>query len=163
MNNELGLFEEVAKNFEPLIKSQIKGLRIYRDFDLYYQCGLIGLWEAYSRFQPEKGSFPAFAMQTIRGKMLSELKRESRYEEQHTAVEQSIIDTIADDEASSSVLAEEIVASYCETLSPKQKLWVEQAIILQKKQREIAEEFGVSSETVKSWRKEALKKLRENH
>ncbi|MDF4766701.1 sigma factor, partial [Vibrio parahaemolyticus] len=39
--------------------NQIKKLGIYQDYEEYYQCGLIGLWHAYERYDAKKGSFPA--------------------------------------------------------------------------------------------------------
>jgi len=52
-----------------------------------------------------------------------------------------------------------MIATYCTSLSHEQKLWVMKAVIEQKKPGEIAEELNVSVERVKSWRKQAIKKI----
>ena len=63
-------FKEAVVLYEGMIVNQIKKLGIYQDYEEYYQCGLIGLWYAYERFDPEKGSFPAYAVVTVRGYIL---------------------------------------------------------------------------------------------
>lgn len=66
--------EEVLVQFEPMVKKQMLSLQIYKNQDEFFQIGLIGLWEAYNRFDSEKGAFPAFAQMTVRGKMLTHFK-----------------------------------------------------------------------------------------
>ena len=69
-----------------MIVNQIKKLGIYQDHEEYYQCGLIGLWHAYERFDAEKGSFPAYAVITVRGYILERLKKESALQERNVYV-----------------------------------------------------------------------------
>lgn len=151
-------FEEIITEFEPMVKNMIKSLKIYKGFEDFYQCGLIGLWEAYHRFDPSKGYFPSFAKVTVRGKMLSLLKKEKQYETQITLIESSVdqISVATDDQ----LIHKEALLSYCIDLSPNQRKWVIRACLENKKPMEIAEEEGVSVETVKTWRKKALEKLR---
>ena len=56
----------------------------------------------------------------------------------------------------------ELVSQYCEGLSHNQRKWVQKKIIEDKRVTDIAKEEGVSTEAVKSWGKEALKKIRRN-
>ncbi|MGH1256977.1 MULTISPECIES: sigma-70 family RNA polymerase sigma factor [Bacillus] len=74
-------FTETVVLYEGMIVNQIKKLGIYQDHEEYYQCGLIGLWHAYERFDAEKGSFPAYAVITVRGYILERLKKESALQE----------------------------------------------------------------------------------
>ncbi|CAM4144497.1 sigma-70 family RNA polymerase sigma factor [Bacillus luti] len=67
--------------YEGMIVNQIKKLGIRKDYEEYYQCGLIGLWHAYERFDAEKGSFPAYAVVTVRGYILERLKKEFAVQE----------------------------------------------------------------------------------
>ncbi|PGA87746.1 sigma factor [Bacillus toyonensis] len=63
-------FTETVVLYEGMIVNQIKKLGIYQDHEEYYQCGLIGLWYAYERYEEGKGSFPAYAVITVRGYIL---------------------------------------------------------------------------------------------
>lgn len=75
-------FEEVAAQYAPMISAMIRKLHIYRDYDTYRQIGNIALWQAWNRFEDEKGNFTPFAYRSIRGAMLDELKRETRRNDQ---------------------------------------------------------------------------------
>ena len=74
-------FKEAVVLYEGMIVNQIKKLGIRQDYEEYYQCGLIGLWHAYERFDAEKGSFPAYAVVTVRGYILERLKKEFAVQE----------------------------------------------------------------------------------
>ena len=63
-------FKEAVVLYEGMIVNQIKKLGIRKDYEEYYQCGLIGLWHAYERFDAKKGYFPAYAVVTVRGYIL---------------------------------------------------------------------------------------------
>ncbi|WP_051291542.1 sigma-70 family RNA polymerase sigma factor [Fictibacillus gelatini] len=153
------LFEELVKQFEPLILAQIKSLKVAHHFDDYYQIGLVGLWEAYSRFNEEKGAFSAFALKTVRGKMLNQLKKEVRYSSIHGELTQEQ-EAILPSENGDQPLETDILKEYLEPLTEKQRKWVVGRIFLQKGEKEIAEAEGVTVHAVKSWRKQALKNLR---
>ncbi|KAB2445587.1 sigma-70 family RNA polymerase sigma factor [Bacillus luti] len=74
-------FKEAVVLYEGMIVNQIKKLGIYQDHEEYYQCGLIGLWHAYEKFDAEKGSFAAYAVVTVRGYILERLKKEFAVQE----------------------------------------------------------------------------------
>ncbi|MGE6539009.1 sigma-70 family RNA polymerase sigma factor [Bacillus luti] len=79
-------FKEAVVLYEGMIVNQIKKLGIRQDYEEYYQCGLIGLWYAYERFDAEKGFFPAYALVTVRGYILERLKKESTVQERYVCV-----------------------------------------------------------------------------
>ncbi|MBP3953175.1 sigma-70 family RNA polymerase sigma factor [Bacillus suaedae] len=151
-------FQEVSVQFEPLIRGQIKKLNLYRSYDEYYQLGLIALWEACQRFDPEKGAFEAFALHTVRGHMLMQLKREKRFSDRHFLGDDAM-------QAVESVVAIEpedlqLFDDYLNHLSERERAWFIEAIVQGKKPAMIASEYQVSVNTVSTWRKNALKKLR---
>ncbi|OIJ14248.1 hypothetical protein BKP35_07035 [Anaerobacillus arseniciselenatis] len=153
-------FDEIAKNYEPLIKKQLKLLNIYKDHEEYFQEGLIALWEAYKRFDPEKGKFSSFAIITVRGRLLSLLNKEKKFQDHHTLGESNNPHLV--DQSVKVPLELEVVNSYLEGLSNREKLWIQEAILNEKKLSEIAKDHGVSTNTVKSWKKNVVKKLRKN-
>ncbi|MCQ6264824.1 sigma-70 family RNA polymerase sigma factor [Fictibacillus sp. WQ 8-8] len=152
-------FENLSLQFDPLIKSQIQSLGVTGRYDEYYQVGLIGLWEAFKRFDQNKGDFGPFAYRTVRGKMLEQLKKEAKYKAVHVGFSLELTETIPF-EGGVLPLENEVLEMYLSDLTLNQRKWVVKKIFLQMKEAEIAEEEGVSIHAVKSWRKQALLKLR---
>lgn len=152
-------FEQVAKQYEPLLKGQIKKLRIYKEYEHYYQVGLEGLWHAYQNFDETKGTFSNFAYVTVRGYLLTELQRQHTYESRFVPANDFVLLSGFGGYVDKA-LEKEIIAAYLSGLSKRERLWAEEAILYQKKLSEIAAEQNVSVETVKTWRKHALRKLR---
>ncbi|MED1603623.1 sigma-70 family RNA polymerase sigma factor [Alkalihalophilus marmarensis] len=157
-------FEDILNQYEPLIKGQLKKLNLYRNHDHFYQIGVCALWEAYKKFEEGKGSFSAFALHTVRGHMLMELRRERIYDERFMLVDQQESKELALPAATPDRLFAEDplseLASYIGLLSERERLWVQEAIVYEKKLGQIALEQQVSKNTVATWRKTALKKLR---
>jgi RNA polymerase sigma factor (sigma-70 family) len=153
-------FEEVVEVHSPLILHILKTLHVYKDHEIYYQVGLVGLWEAQSRYNPDKGAaFATFAFSIIRGRILSSLTKENQYYTRFQPTEhEEQLDAF--DESSEIKLEEDILTTYCSDLTENQRKWVVGKIIEDKKIKDIALEHGVSMEAVKTWRREALKKLR---
>lgn len=81
-------FADTVVLYEGMIINQIKRLNIYQDHEEYYQCGLIGLWYAYERYEEEKGSFPAYAVVTVRGYILERLKKECVVQERYVCTDE---------------------------------------------------------------------------
>lgn len=152
-------FQDIFQQYEKLIKNQIKALSIYKNHDEFYQIGLIALWKAYTNYDERKGKFSAYAYITVRGNMLEQLRKESQYEERFS-VDTRTLQNRENDQYFDKPLDKELFESYLVSLTEKQKTWAIEAILHGKTIPEIAKEYGATVEAVKSWRKEALKKLR---
>lgn len=72
-------FTEVEAQYAPMISALIRKMHIYRDYEVYRQVGKVALWQAWSRFDGDKGDFTPYAFRTVHGAMLDELAREGRY------------------------------------------------------------------------------------
>lgn len=153
-------FLDVLHNYEKMIKNQIKTLNIYKNYDDYYQIGLIALWEAFEKYDERRGKFSAYAYVTVRGRMLEYLKKESAFEERHNC---SFDEKIAANDYvySEAFLEMDLFKSYLTPLTERQRRWVIEAIGNDKTIKEIAKKYAVTEEAVKSWRKAALKKLKQ--
>lgn len=81
MENFTGLedFVLIEEKYAPMISAIIRKLSIYRDHEDYRQIGKVALWQAWSRFDADKGDFTPFAFRTVHGAMLDTLTREGRY------------------------------------------------------------------------------------
>ncbi len=164
MNKKLGIpFEEVAMDFTPLVMGMMKRLKIYKNREEYIQIGFIALWKAYQNYDPEKGSFSSFAYSYVRGDMLAQLKKDASYDERHLLNDfDDGMKPVADE--SRSIQEEyESISAYLKHLTPREMDWVIEHIIYGRSITEIANKYNVAPTTVKSWRKQALKKLRERH
>ncbi|SDI93697.1 sigma-70 family RNA polymerase sigma factor [Alteribacillus bidgolensis] len=161
MNHSLGIpFEEVAKDFTPLVLGMIKRLRIYKNTEEYTHIGFIALWKAYTQYDPDKGTFSTFAYTYVRGEMLAQLRKEARYEERYelSAFEQNTEPAAPDSESIEQGMNS--ISPYLEELSPRERDWVIEYIVYGRGITEIAEKHNVAPSSVKTWRKNALKKLR---
>ncbi|MBT2581577.1 sigma-70 family RNA polymerase sigma factor [Planococcus sp. ISL-109] len=71
-------FAEVAEQYAPMVSSIIRKLNIYTDYESFRQLGVIALWQAWERHEPEIGHFAPFAYRSIQGAMKDELGRRQR-------------------------------------------------------------------------------------
>ncbi|MBY0596694.1 sigma-70 family RNA polymerase sigma factor [Bacillus bingmayongensis] len=147
-------FTEAVTLYGKMIKNQMKKLCLYRDYDEYYQCGLIGLWMAYERYEEEKGTFSAYAFVTVRGYLLEKLKKENRFQKRHTFAGQEILQNVCGAE----VLSE--VQDYMSLLDEKEKYIISERFYAGKKIHEIAEEKGMTYHQVRWIYRQALEKMR---
>jgi RNA polymerase sigma factor (sigma-70 family) len=151
-------FNEVLAQYELMIHKIINTLHIYNDKDEFYQIGMTALWEAWEKYDEEKGSFTGFAYSTIRGRMLDELKREAKRTDSFAYPEEEFWEMVPD-ESPASFLEIETLLTYFEPLTENQKKWVLYTFIGMMKISEIAEREQVSVSAVKKWRNGAKAKL----
>lgn len=151
-------FESVLVQYEPMISHSIRKLNIYRDHEQYRQVGRIAVWQAWKRFNSEKGDFTPFAYRSIRGAMLDELKREARYEERFMpAINDVIIDSLgAEENREYNGLLEAIGQ-----LEPSEKALIQWTFVELCSLAECAERAGISVAGVKKRRERMMKRLRE--
>nr|WP_206704452.1 sigma-70 family RNA polymerase sigma factor [Bacillus wiedmannii] len=136
-----------------MIVNQIKKLGIYQDHEEYYQCGLIGLWHAYERFDAEKGSFPAYAVVTVRGYILERLKKESALQERNVyAGEYEEIFSFEDVGLR--------VQDFMSVLDEKEKYIIFERFFVGKTMGEIASEMEMTYYQVRWVYRQALEKMR---
>ncbi|PEW80712.1 RNA polymerase subunit sigma-70 [Bacillus cereus] len=146
-------FKEAVVLYEGMIVNQIKKLGIYQDHEEYYQCGLIGLWYAYERFDAEKGCFPAYALVTVRGYILERLKKESALQEKCVCVgEYEDIFHFEDIEMK--------VKDFMSVLDEKEKYIIFERFFVGKTMGEIASEMEMTYYQVRWMYRQALEKMR---
>ncbi|OAK12882.1 sigma-70 family RNA polymerase sigma factor [Bacillus wiedmannii] len=146
-------FKEAVVLYEGMIVNQIKKLGIYQDYEEYYQCGLIGLWHAYERYDAEKGSFPAYAVITVRGYILERLKKESALQERNVYVgEYEDIFHFEDIEMRAK--------DFMSVLDEKEKYIIFERFFVGKTMGEIANEMEMTYYQVRWVYRQALEKMR---
>lgn len=157
-------FEQVAVQYKPMIYKIINSLHIYANKDEFYQIGLIGLWEAFKRFDPEKGEFMSYAYSYIKGKLMTEMKQSNKHTENSFSAPEEMWEYMVD-EGSICPLEEETLLAYCQAaeLTENQTKWVLYSCLKQFTIQEIADIEHVSLSAVKQWRAGAKQKLRNAH
>src|SRR3954451_12768037 len=74
-------FEQLAAEYSNMIHSIIHSLHVYKNHDEFYQIGLLGLWDASKNFDEQKAQFTTYAYSFIRGRMLTFLRKEKKWED----------------------------------------------------------------------------------
>lgn len=154
-------FEEIAKKYEPMIKNQIKKLHMYGRYDEFYQIALIALWEAKMRFDPMKGNFTSYAQKYVTGHLKMYLRSEMNYLTRYLiGLEPGLTEAIAIEDIQDQL--DLPIGKIKAILSKKEYVWFHEFYYNQKEITEIATQYDVSANTVKTWRKRALEKIRTN-
>lgn len=153
-------FEQLAKQYEPMIHKIIRTLHIYKNQKEYFHTGLVALWEAAEAFDPVKGEFSNYAYSYIKGQILNEMNRSNKREERSVFPKEEYWETI-EDQNPGNPLEVEFLLSYCDTLTEKETKWVIYTCVDFLSIKEIAETENVSLSAVKQWRSGAKRKLKE--
>jgi len=149
-------FEQCLIHYSPMIKSLIKTLRIYKNYEDYYQVGLVALWHAYEHFKEEKGSFSNHSYTTVRGHLLNEMTKESKYNQRFVVVDSYKEEVTYHDEA---FLLDQFI-SHLDGISTLQKQILIERFYLNKSFSEIADRCKMPEASVRSSYLYALKRLR---
>lgn len=152
-------FEQLSRQYEPMIHKIILSLNIYKNKEDYFHTGLVGLWEAAEAFDPEKGDFTNYAYSYIKGQILNEMNRNNRLEERSVYPKEEYWEGV-EEPNTKYPLELEFLLSYCEDLTEKETKWVIYTCIDFLSIREIAHKENVSVSAVKQWRSSAKKKLK---
>jgi DNA-directed RNA polymerase len=152
-------FDQLAKQYEPMIHKIIHSLHIYKNVEEYYQVGLIGLWDAKECFDAEKGKFSTYAYSYIKGRILNELTRVSKQEERVVYPKEEYWEMIEEPNPEHPFEVE-FLLSYCQDLTPKETKWVLASCLTDMSIKDIADKEHVSISAVKQWRSGAKRKLR---
>lgn len=154
-------FEEVKAAFTPMIHYHIRKLSIYKNQDEFFQLGLIALWQAYQRFNPDKGSFSSYAYVSIRGAMMQEISKSRKEDEQSFSAPDEFFEPF---EGANEMpfYQEDTILALCKNnqLTENQTKWVLYHCYPGFQNKQIAAIENVSVSAVKAWRKGALEKLR---
>lgn len=153
-------FNEIAKQYTPMIYKVIHSLKIFKEYDHYFNIGLQALWEANSKYDGSKAAFSTFAYAVIRGRLLNELRKESQWEKRNQMITPEQLESNNVSVYIDTYLEMEVLNEYCHTLTENQKHWVIHTFLFNHSLDEIAELYAVSNVAVKSWRRIALQKLR---
>lgn len=156
--NGMEEFKKVEAQYAPMISALIRKLHIYRDYDIYRQVGKVALWQAWMRFDGDKGDFTPFAFRTVHGALLDELAREGRYARLFLLSEGDHFEELE------APVQEDKLPEWVETIALREKerkllyeLFVEDKAI-----RQLAELYGISVAGMKKRKARLLEKIKES-
>ncbi|WP_252503168.1 sigma-70 family RNA polymerase sigma factor [Sporosarcina sp. Marseille-Q4943] len=127
----------------------------------YRQTGRVALWQAWKRFDAEKGDFTPFAFRSIRGAMLDEMKKESRFEERFMPAEDEKLTNLIGGDESEEYGWMDGLRQAVDQLTDDEKKLLQWLFIDRCTQAECAKRLGISVPGVKKRRERLLKKMRE--
>lgn len=151
-------FNEIIKQYEPMIHKIIRTLGIYKNQKEFFQTGLIALWQAAERYDQERGTFSSFAYSYIKGHLLTEMTRRNKHDEHYVCVDDESWELFPDLTCQLPFEWEDL---NCEGLTDKEKKWLMYTVIHGLTIKEIATLENVSLSAVKLWRSGARKRLRD--
>jgi len=154
-------FEEVLKQYEPMISASLRTLNIYRDQESFRQTGRVALWQAWTRFDTEKGNFTPFAYSSIRGAMLDELKRENKFELNTTQIDNEVLGELLTVADPVELEWSEALDDAFEQLTAAERTLVHWLFVERLSLSECARRASISLPGIKKRRQKMIAKLRE--
>ena len=168
-------FEEIFKQNERRIHYYIHRMNVRDPHQEFYQEGIVAMWNAYETYQADKGPLSTYFNYTIRNRMIDLMRKRTREQEKQALCVEEQKTALGDGHSYSKGQASYPLMNGTEIaleepdfweaiktqLSANQWKWVKYSIIDGMKLKEIAEQEDVSVDAVKSWGREARRKLRE--
>jgi len=164
---DLPPFEVICEQYKPLIMRTLNRYQVKKDREDYLQVGRIALWEAYAKYDARRGPFAALAVRYVRGRVLKALKQRAK----GAAVPFSCCRSAKSDEeiewpdpeaeqSFHSCEWQELIDLFRGALSDREQIILTEHLLNGVPLAELALRHRVSVETVKTWKKRALKKMR---
>ncbi|MEK4424888.1 sigma-70 family RNA polymerase sigma factor [Solibacillus sp. FSL K6-1523] len=152
-------FETVFEEHEKLINQAVFHLKIYRNFEEFYQLGRIALWEATIKYDPKKSAFEPFAFMMIKFKMVKEISQSNQISEFESVLEETQFQFALDEQSTAVDEFKEI--EWLMLLPEQERVLLKLAFFEDRTNRDIAKMLGSTEEAVKKRRQRLVKKVRE--
>lgn len=153
-------FNDVMKQYEPMIYATMRNLNIYKNHDYFQQAARVALWQAWTRYDERIGHFAPFAARSIRGAMLDVLKKENSYEQHVVAVEDKALHFYCKNcEMDLEQWSEEMERALRQ-LTERERQYIHWFYVERRTQAECARLEGITIAAIKKRRERMMKKLR---
>ena len=156
-------FEQVLKQYEPMISSILRKTHIYKNRDHFRQVARIALWKAWLKFDVTKGSFANYAYRMMLTSVYTAMHVDNRYAESQVAYEKerlTILSHYIDHEkwATGQSATLDTLAAY---LITEEFELLKDLYYHQYKYEELTVKYAVSVAALKKRRDRILQKLRQ--
>jgi len=171
-NEQQYTFEEIFKQNKNRIYYHLHKLGIHDPDGEFYAEGMYAMWTAYKKYEPNKGPLSTYFNYTIRYRLIDLLRKKVQVKENEKDVIEKEKTSLTQGNTSSTsttplmsttdfpIEDEKLWEKVFSNLTLNQRKWVYHAIIRDRSLKEIAKKENVSVDAVKSWGREARKKLR---
>lgn len=165
-------FEDIVKQNERRVHYHIHKLSLRDPHQEFFQEGLVAMWNAYEKHEPDKGPLATYFNYTIRNRLIDLIRKKAREQQGDEAffqMEKQALDNgnracknnlPVPDFSEITVGDASIWKQVKDVLTGNQWKWVHCYIILDMPIKDIAAQEGVSVDAVKSWGRQTRKKLR---
>lgn len=155
-------FEEILKQYEPMIKSILRKTNIYKNHDHFYQVACIALWQAWRNFDSTKGHFPSYAYRVVQTSIYREMHKDNQYMKRHIPVEKDELSIVGQSNDLKNmpyghVTTLETLAAY---LTEEEFELLKDLYYHQYKYEELTHKYNASVAALKKRRDRIIKKLR---
>ncbi len=148
-------FDLLVEQYSRMIHGIMKSLAIYKDYDDYYQIGLIALWDAANLYDEKKGKFSTYAFSFIRGRMLMFLRQQKKHEKEQSVFNENLLQKLVYEEL---FLEKEDFLACFAYLTEKEERWVLLRFYHGLSNSDIAKMEKMNLKTVNSCGKRAMAK-----
>ncbi|WHX25650.1 sigma-70 family RNA polymerase sigma factor [Virgibacillus halodenitrificans] len=152
-------FEEIYEQNKQRIHYQIHRLNIRDPHKEYFQDGLCAMWHANETYDPDKGVLSTYFNYTIRQKLLDQLRKDSK-ELIHRKSHLQHLHYFQLQQTEDTSEATEILYHLKSRLTENQYIWLYHSILHGMTLEEVADQKDTTIDAVKSWARQARKKLR---
>lgn len=157
-------FEEIFHQNKLRIHYHIHQLKIQDPHKEFYQIGLTSLWEAYMKYQPNKGSMSTYFNCVIRNRLIDHIRQQNRYYsliEDYLSTSELNHHNVQDPHPEhNSIDDNPLFPKLKSFLTDNQWNWLYHCVLDGLSQRELADLKNTTIDAVKGWAKQAKKKLR---
>ncbi|GAB3042128.1 RNA polymerase sigma factor [Virgibacillus ainsalahensis] len=172
MTNKKSTFEEIYQQNKRRIHYQIHRLNLRDPQQEYFQEGLCAMWNAYRKYDPDKGPMATYFNFMIRNRLIDLLRKESREKqhlqtilEQYNTEDRNIqppIERSHTPTALSELLSDNptLLRQLKSRLTTNQWKWVYYAVNEDMSIKDIAIQENTTADAVKSWGRQVRRKLR---
>lgn len=152
-------FEQLAKQYTPMIHRIMNKLHIYKNKEDYHQIGLIALWEAHTKFDSAKGAFPPYAYSYIQGRIMNALTKDAAFSDETVLTGEPVLFEGVDPGPTPDTVA--MTKAHGDQLNGRAKHWFDLSIIRGLTNPDIARQENVTPAAVRKWQMAAIKQLKE--
>ena len=153
-------FETLYETKQQLIKGALRYLKVYRNYEDYYQIGAYALYEATLNFDEAKGNFDSYAYSMIIGRIKSAITKANRYDSRTFAIEPSDFSQYEAKLTTHQTFEALHFESYTAHLTKKQADVITERFLYHHDIKTTAKNLGITEHVVKNQTREALKRLR---
>ncbi|WP_077358704.1 sigma-70 family RNA polymerase sigma factor [Virgibacillus halodenitrificans] len=158
-------FEQIYQQNKRRIHYQIHRLNIHDPHQDFFQIGLTAMWHAYEKYDPDRGPMATYFNYTIRHRLLDELRKQKQEQDRQQPLSIPSLHQDPHTPCPTSTLTDLLLDNHqlCKKLkshlTEKQWKWLKYAILEDMTYKDIAIQENTTTEAVKSWGKQARKKL----